>query len=138
VLNVIPVRELMIAPVRFVPVSVTPTVVPCTPLTGEIPLSVGRAVVTVNVTALLVPPGVVTVTLCGPVAAVLEMLNVAVTDVAVALTPLNVIPPRELIVAPVRFIPASVTGTEVPCIPLAGKIPVSVGGGGAIVKVKLL
>lgn len=65
---------------------------------------------TVNVTALLVPPAVVTVTFCAPVGAFAAIVNVAVTELAVDETPLAVTPVGVLIVAPVRFVPLSVTG----------------------------
>jgi hypothetical protein len=52
-----------VAPVRFVPVMVTGTVVPWMPDAGEMEASVGSGGVTVKVTALLVPSGVVTVML---------------------------------------------------------------------------
>lgn len=77
------------------------------------PLSIGAGGFTVNVTALLVPLVVVTVTFCAPVAAFAAIVNVALTDVAVDETPLAVIPVGVLIVAPERFVPLSVTGTAV-------------------------
>src|SRR6516164_8915712 len=126
-LTVMAVSALMVAPVRFVPAMVTPTAVPCVPLLGVIEVSAGAGF-TVNVTALLVTPPAVTVTLCGPVGAVPAMVNVAVMELAVTVTPLTVIPVGALMVAPVRFVPAMVTPTAVPCVPLLGVIEVSAGG----------
>src|SRR4051795_4683059 len=92
-------------------------------------VSVGAApaTLTVNVTALLVPPVVVTVTLRAPAAALAAMAKLAVTDVAVEVTPVMVTPVMALIVAPVRFVPASVTATVAPWLPAAGVMGVSVG-----------
>jgi hypothetical protein len=70
---------LTVAPeAKFVPVSVTGTVVPCTPLVGLILLSVGRGGRTVKITAAEIPPAVVTVTFAGPIEALAEMFSVAV------------------------------------------------------------
>ncbi len=63
---------------KFVPVRVTGTVVPSAPLFGLIEVRVGPVEVTVNVTALLVPAVVVTVTLAAPEAALAAMVKVAV------------------------------------------------------------
>ena len=57
------------------------------------------------------------------------MVKVAVTELAVTVTPLTVIPVGGLMVAPVRFEPARVTETVPPCIPLLGVIEVSAGAG---------
>jgi hypothetical protein len=134
-LKVIPVRALIVDPVRLFPEMVTGTEVPCAPLFGEIPLNVGPAGFTVKVTPLLVPLELVTVTVCGPVGAVAEMLNVAEMELAITVTPLKVIPVRALMVDPVRLFPEMVTGTEAACAPLFGEIPLSVGPAGFTVKV---
>jgi hypothetical protein len=63
---------------KFVPIKVTGTVVPWTPLLGLMEVTVGGGGVTVNVAALLVPPGVVTVTLAASRVAVAAMVKVAV------------------------------------------------------------
>lgn len=66
--------------VKPAPVSVTPTAVPRTPEAGLIEARVGvPGVTTVNVTGLLVPAGVVTVTFLAVNEAVAEIANVAVT-----------------------------------------------------------
>jgi hypothetical protein len=68
-----------------------------------------------------------------PVAAELEMLNVAVSDVpgAFQLTLLNVTPLQvEDKVAPARLVPVSVTLGLVPCAPLLGLTLVMVGAPG--------
>ena len=66
--------------VKFVPVTVTTTLVPRTPEFGTTETRVGRlGVCTVNVTLLDVPFGVVTVIFLAPVVAPAGMANVAVT-----------------------------------------------------------
>src|SRR5579864_9029616 len=85
----------------------------------------------VNVTALLTPPAVVTVILCGPAAKFAGITRCAViwfaltTGAAVVL-----IPAGRFSVAPARFVPVRVTGTLAPCTPDGGLIEVSDGGGG--------
>lgn len=89
------------------------------------------AAVTVNVTALLVPRGVLTVMLWAPSAAVAPMFSVAVTDVELAalkLLTVMVEVPVFTPVAPVRFAPVMVTLTLVPRAPELGLIELSVGG----------
>jgi hypothetical protein len=98
-----------------VPVIVTGTEVPRTPEFGETAVTVGVAIV--NVTALLVPPGVVTVMFLVPIAASRPIWNVAVTVVELTtVTPLTVMPvprmpPPVTLTAevPVRFVPVRVT-----------------------------
>ena len=109
----------------------TPNTVPSVPLVAEVKLSVPCRGTTVIVTVLLVPPGVVTLTVLAPSAAVAVMVKVVVTVVEVtvkapAVTP---VPDTFTAVAPVRFVPVSVTGTEVPRAPVVGAIAVSVGAG---------
>jgi hypothetical protein len=127
-LTVIPVGALIVAPDRFDPESVTLVIVaPCVPLVGLIELSDGPPLM-VKVTPLLVTPPLVTVTLCAPVGAVLEMAKVAVMEPALVVTLLTVIPVGALIVAPDRFEPARVTLVIVaPWVPLLGVIEVSDG-----------
>jgi len=121
-----PAMATAVAPVRLVPVSVTGTVVPRLPLTGEMEVNVGPC--TVNVTALVTPAGVVTVTFLAPVAAPVVMVKVAVTVVSfTALKALTVTPPPDTVtaVAPVRPTPVMVTGTAVPRTPVLGAIEAS-------------
>jgi len=95
-----------------VPVIVTGTEVPRTPVFGDTPVTVGGA--TVNVTALLVPPAVVTVTFLVLSVALLAIVKVAVTVVELTtVTPLTVMPFPETVTAvtPERFVPVRVTGT---------------------------
>jgi len=121
--NVAPVllNFTIVAPVKFVPVSVT--LVPTGPLVGETVVIVGAAALTVKLPAdVAVPCGVTTEIF--PVNAALG--TVAVT--LVALTTANVVaatPPIETDVAPVRFVP--VTEIEVPTAPLVGLKLVMVG-----------
>jgi hypothetical protein len=115
---------------KFVPVSVTGTLVPCTPLLGLTEVSVGAPAFTVNVTPLLFSPPDVTVTVSAPVAALAAIWNVAVICVALTTTTLLTVTPLPLTftVEPApKFVPVSVTGTLVPCTPLVGLIEVSVG-----------
>jgi hypothetical protein len=81
--------------------------------------------VTVNVTAVLVPAGEVTVTFLAPPAAPVEITKVAVTEVSLTkLKPLTVMPPplTAAAVAPVSPLPVRVTGTLVPRLPELGAI----------------
>jgi len=78
-LTVTPLLTCTSAPeMKFVPASVTGTAVPCAPLLGLTEVRVGPVEVMVNVTALLVPAEVVTVTLTAPGVAVAAMVKVAV------------------------------------------------------------
>jgi hypothetical protein len=119
-------------PVRLVPVNVTVTLVLRAPDVGVIDVSVGGGgAVTVNVTGLVIPPGVETLTLRAPVAARLAIVKVVVTVVSLITTRLLTVTPVPVMVtakAPVRFVPVSVTGTAVPLSPVLGAIDVSVGG----------
>jgi len=88
----------------------------------------------VNVTALLGPPGVVTVTVLADSAALAAMVKLALTVVAfTTVMPVTVILPPETVTAvvPVRLVPVRVTGTTVPGSPVAGVIDVRVGAAGA-------
>jgi len=107
-LTVTPVPDTVIAVafVRLVPVRVTGTVAPCKPVPGLIVVNVGAGIIaTVNVTGLLVPPGVVTVTFLALRVAALRMAMFAVTEVALATLKLLTEMPSPLTftaVAPVR------------------------------------
>ena len=115
---------------KFVPVSVTPTDEPRISEFGVMDVNVGPAgTVTVKVTALLVPDGVVTVTFLAPNVAVGEMVKVAVTVVALTAAKLVTVMPPPLTftaLAKVRPVPVIVTGTTVPWLPLLGEIEASV------------
>jgi hypothetical protein len=126
----VPDTVMAVAPVRRVPVRVTPTVVPAVPLVGEIEESVGVGAVTVKVTVPVVPAGVVMLTVLAVRAALEGIVKVAVTLVELttvrALTVMS--PPYTFTaVAPVRFAPVSVTLTAVPATPLVGEIELSAG-----------
>ena len=117
---IVVVAALHVAPARFVPVSVTFTGVPRTPLLGLMLVRVGASVVTRNCTVLVVPTDVVTLTFLVAGGAVGEMVKVAVTVVELT-TPMSLTviplagPPVMLIAdAPVRFVPVRVTFTAVP------------------------
>ena len=134
-----PETATVVSPVmKLVPVRVTGTVVPRTPVVGAIEVNVGvGGIVTVKVTALLVPPGAVTVTFLAVPAA--NALMVKVVWTCVSLTTVMVptvtppLPPPVAVtltaVAPVRPLPKMSIGTGVPC-PRgadAGEIDVSTG-----------
>jgi len=106
--------------------------VPWVPVIGEIEVNVGPW--TANITALVVPNGVLTVTfLVGVSEAVTGMVKVAVTVVGFTATKLLTVmappapaPPETFTaVAPPRFVPVRVTGTLVPRKPVAGAIEVT-------------
>src|SRR5689334_25428605 len=85
----------------------------------------------------LVPPEVVTVTLLVPSVALAAIVNVALIWVALVILMLvTVMPAPALTVAPLtKLEPVRVTGTAAPTMPPVGLMPVSVGGGGLMVKV---
>src|SRR2546423_5951414 len=100
------------------------------PLVAEVKLSVPDAATTVNVTVLLVPPGVVTLTVLAPSAAVAPIAKFALTVVAfTTVTPpaVTAVPDTVTAVAPVRFVPVSVTGSKGPGAPEEGVIEAKVG-----------
>lgn len=108
--------------VKLVPVRVTFVAEPRRPELGTIEVSVGSAgATTVNVPALVVPAGVVIVTVLAERVAVGEMVKIAVTVVAfTTVTALTVMsapaapPDTVTAVVPVRSVPVMVTGTTVP------------------------
>jgi hypothetical protein len=129
-LTLTPVPPTVIAdkpPSRAVPVNVTGVEVPAGPLAGLMLVNVGVsgvAAVTVNVSALLTPPCVVTVTFRAPVAAFAAMAKVAVAVVEFETCMLLTLTPVPLTVIadkpPSRDVPVNVTGVELPAGPLAG------------------
>ena len=108
----------------------TPTTVVSVPLVAAVKLNVPCGAVTVNVTVLLVPAGVVTLTVLAERVAVFEIVKVVVTVVELTVNAPTVIPVPDTFtaVAPVRFVPVKVTGTMVPRAPDVGAMEVSVGG----------
>lgn len=128
-----PGTVIAVAPVSPVPVRVTVMAAPPrTPELGAIEVSVGTGGgITVNVTALLVPLGVVTVTFLADNAAVAAIVKVAVTVLeSTTVTPETAMFPPDTVtaVAPIRFAPVRVTGTILPRTPVAGVMEVRVGG----------
>ena len=109
----------------------TPATVVSAPLVAEVKVNVPCAAVTVNVTVLLVPPGVVTETVLAERVAAAAIVKVAVTVVALDVMPLTVTPVPDTLtaVAPVRFVPVKVTVPVVPRARDEGAIEVSVGAG---------
>lgn len=133
-LTVTPVPETFTAvvPPRLVPVRVTFTAVPREPELGLMLDSVGASDCTANVTVLVVPTGVTTLTFRVASGAVEEMVKVATTVVELT-TPMSLTvmplpaPPDTLTAeAPVRFVPVRVTFTIVPRKPEVGFIEVKV------------
>lgn len=131
ILPAAPLMVTAVAPLRLVPVRVTGTVDPRAPDVGLIDVSVGTdAAVTVNCTVLVVPAGVVTLTVLPVRAAVPEIVNVAVTVLSfTTVRALTVMPPPDTLtaVAPVNPVPLRVTGTLVSRWPDVGVIEASVG-----------
>jgi hypothetical protein len=112
----------------------TPPTVVSVPLLAEAKLNVPCGTTTVKVTLLLVPAGVVTLTLWAPSAVAAAMVKVAVTVVAFTTVTLLTVMFGEFTtvtaVVPVRLVPLRVTETLVPRAPVLGVIEVSVGAGG--------
>ena len=123
----VPLKESAEAPVKFVPVITT--LVPEVPLVGVKLEIAGAGRFTVKFPAELAdPPGVATEIF--PVVAPTgtgAVICVALVTVNVAAVPLN-----DKAVAPIRFVPVTVTLT--PTSPLAGVKPVIVGAAGVTVK----
>jgi hypothetical protein len=116
---------------KLAPDSITGTEAPCIPLPGESEDSVGGGDVTVNVTTLLVPTEVITYTLSGPMVAVALRVKVAVICVEFTTTILLCLAPSPIslsVIGAVKFVPVSVTFTEVPGDPLLGETLLTVGG----------
>jgi len=120
-----------------VPVRVTGTVVPSTPVLGEMDVSVGA--VTVNVTGLVVAPPAVILTLLAPVFANVPITRLAWTVVSLTTVRPVTETPVPVTVAPVaedRPVPVNVTGTVVPSFPVFGEMDVRLGA--VTVKVRAL
>src|SRR5207248_7796387 len=108
---------------------------------GVMLVRVGPGGLMVKVSALLVPPVVVTVMDFAPRVAVAVMAKVAVICVAVTTgVPVMLRPVLAGMfrVAPARVVPTMVTGTLVPCAPIFGVMLVSTGVVGFTVKVSAL
>jgi len=120
-----------VAVVKLMPVSTTGWAVPRAPVMGAIENSPAGGTVTVKVTALLFPAGVVTVTFLAPAVAPAAILMVAVTDVSLTtVKPLTEMPLPEKLseVVPVRPVPVSVSPRPVVLrLAEAGAIEVSTG-----------
>jgi hypothetical protein len=134
-----PLTATVVAPVtKFVPVSVIEaTVVPATPVFGEICVNVGEdgiAAVIEKVTALVVPPAVVTVTFRFPVVAAASIMKLVVSCVPLVTVTVPTVTPVPLTatVAPVtKLVPVNVTEASiVPAAPVFGEICVNVGAAG--------
>jgi len=135
------------AAVKPVPVKTTACPTPRVPEAGVIEARVGvPGRTTVNVTGVVVPAGVVTVTFLAVSAAVAEMVKVAVMVVSFTTVKLGTVmpppppPPPETFtdVAPVRLTPVRVTVSLVPLAPVFGAIENSPAGGTVTVNVTAL
>jgi hypothetical protein len=126
-----------VAPERFVPVKVTGNVVPTVPADGVAAVNVGAAELTVKFTEKVCPP-ITRPRVVVPVAAepviVIEALTLPLVGVPV-IVPLTPALPDVTAVAPVRFVPAKVTGNVVPTTPLAGVTEVNAGAAAMTLKV---
>jgi len=125
----LPLRFTVAFAAKFVPVKVTGTFAPCTPLIGVIEVSVGVPV-TVKVAPFVVIPDDVTVTVSAPTVAFAAIPKVAVICVALTTCTLLTVTPLPLtftVAFAAKFVPVKVTGTFVPWTPLVGLIEVSVG-----------
>src|SRR5262245_52544973 len=134
-----PVTCSVVAPgTKLVPTTVTGTVVPCAPRFGVIDVMVGRpgpGTLIVKVCPPEVPPEVVTVTSRAPGVAVEARTKVAVIVVALTTSRLVTVmsmPTLRVVSPTMKPVPVRVTGTEVPRMPLAGLIAVSVGAPGIV------
>src|SRR5262249_42702816 len=117
------------APVKLVPVIVTLVPPPGTPVPGDTAVTVGTDAGATKVNRLVpvpVPFAVVTATLTAPAACavVVAVIEVALTNV----TAVGALPPIKTEVAPVKLVPVMVTAVPPAMGPLAGEIPVTVGG----------
>lgn len=115
---------------KLVPVRVTATLLPWLALVGLMEMSVGGGA-TVNVTALVVPFGVVTVTAWGPrvaLAAITKVANRKLLFEMVGFITITPAPPKLMVRGLTKPVPKNETGTDAPCAPLAGMMEVSVGG----------
>ena len=91
--------------------------------------------VTVKTATLLVPAGVLIVTLRAPVLALVAMISWNVTKVGPACTILPTVTPVPEIagtMSGVKFAPCTVTETVAPIAPLDGAIELVVGSGGMV------
>lgn len=126
-----PVTLTAVAPVRLMPVNTTGWVVPRAPVLGAMANNPLGGTVTVKVSALLVPPGAVTVTFLAPAVAFAETASVALTVVSLTTVMLLTVMPLPLTLiadVPVSPVPVSVIGTlAVPRLAEAGLMPVSTG-----------
>lgn len=115
----VPLNETTVAPVKLVPVIVT--AVPLVPLAGEKLEIVGAAVTEKLPAEVAVPSGVVTeiFPLVAPLGTVLVICAALTVWMGAA------VPLKESCVAPVKFVP--VTVTAVPIAPLLGEKPVILG-----------
>ncbi|HYK39204.1 MAG TPA: hypothetical protein VEU98_04225 [Candidatus Eremiobacteraceae bacterium] len=127
---VVPLNPTLVAPVKFVPVIVT--LVPTMPLVGEKLVMVGAAAFTVKLFVEVAVPTGVTITIF-PVTAAAGTVSVTLVLLATEKVVAG-IPPTATEVAPVKFVPLTVT--EVPTVPLVGlKLVIEgfAGGGGGFV-----
>ena len=114
-----------VAPVKLVPLIVTPVPPAIGPLTGLIAVTVGAPTWVKSPVPVPVPPGVVTATSTAP-AACAGVVAEMVVGFTIA-RPVAATPPIVTAVAPVKMVPLIVTAVPPPMGPLVGLIPVTVG-----------
>src|SRR5258706_9664598 len=112
---------------RLVPARVMAVAVPALDCVGAMLVSTGKVL---NVTELLVPPGVVTVMLCGPAGMVEAMTRLALIEVGVTTgVPASVMPTGRFRVPPNKPVPTKAAGTQELAGPCTGGRLVSNGAG---------
>ena len=137
--SVMPAGRFSVASMKPVPTRVTGTDEAAEPSAGVMLVSPGTGALTVKVTAMVVPPGVVAVMLCAPKGALSAIAKVAaIWPKATTGVPASVMPMGRFKVAPTRPEPVRVTGTDAPLKPVIGAMPVMIGVGSVIVNVTAL
>ena len=127
-----PLKVTAVAPVRFVPESVALTVEPGTPEFGVIEVIEGMSPIWRPLNGVVVPPGVVTVMLRRPLAALAAIEIVTGSAVAVPPVPMVAVTPDPLkvtAVAPARSVPTISPPIIVPGAAEVGAIAEIVGPG---------
>ncbi len=114
-----------VSPELAVAVSVRGVPTVCVPGLAKLMVCAVSAALKVNVSALLAPPGVITVTLIAPGLSAGEVAVILVDEFTMKLV--AAVLPNMTEVAPVRLVPVSVTEAPPASGPLLGLIPVNVG-----------
>ena len=118
-------NQTAVAPVNPVPVILTVVPPPAGPPVGDTLVTVGAAIYVNGTYAVLVPPGVVTVTPAGPATPAGEVTVIWVSEFTVRLVP--GLAPNLTAVAPVNPVPVTVTTVPPDVVPLVGEMKLTVG-----------